>query len=90
MGYVDIDEKLLKKIEEVTLTNYEIVYKRFLKTENVESIFQDLLHEINVLSAKIDDIIRDRDDNYRQLTNKELYDYDEIQWWKVWGKSLIF
>ena len=79
MGYVDIDEKLLKKIEEVTLTNYEIVYKRFLKTENVESIFQDLLHEINVLSAKIDDIIRDRDDNYRQLTNKELYDYDEIQ-----------
>lgn len=79
MGYVEIEPKLLKKIEEVTLTNYEIVYKRFLKTENVESIFQDLLHEINVLSAKIDDIIRDRDDNYRQLTNKELYDYDEIQ-----------
>ena len=90
MGYVEINPKLLKKLQEIKLTDYEIVYERFLKIELVEDLIEALIDEIDGLNEKLEDTIRDRDENYRQLENREIYDYYDIQWWKVWGKSLIF
>ena len=79
MGYVEINPKLLKKLQEIKLTDYEIVYERFLKIEFVEDVIESLIDEIDGLNEKLEDTIRDRDENYRQLENKEIYDYDEIQ-----------
>lgn len=79
MGYVEINPKLLKKLQEIKLTDYEIVYERFLKIELVEDVIEALIDEIDGLNEKLEDFIRDRDENYRQLENKEIYDYDEIQ-----------
>lgn len=79
MGYVEINPKLLKKLQEIKLTDYEIVYERFLKIEFVEDVIESLIEEIDGLNEKLEDTIRDRDENYRQLENKEIYDYDEIQ-----------
>lgn len=79
MGYVDIDEKLLKKIENITITEYDVLFDRFLKIEEVEGMLEDLVMEYEVKCEELEDVIRDRDENYRQLENKEIYDYDEIQ-----------
>lgn len=79
MGYVDIDEKLLKKIENITITEYDVLFDRFLKIEEVEGILEDLVMEYEAKCEELEDVIRDRDENYRQLENKEIYDYDEIQ-----------
>ena len=79
MGYVDIDEKLLKKIEKITITEYDVLFDRFLKIEEVEGMLEDLVMEYEAKCEELEDVIRDRDENYRQLENKEIYDYDEIQ-----------
>lgn len=79
MGYVDIDEKLLKKIENITITEYDVLFDRFLKIEEVEGMLEDLVMEYEAKCEELEDVIRDRDENYRQLENKEIYDYDEIQ-----------
>lgn len=79
MGYVDIDEKLLKKIENITTTEYDVLFDRFLKIEEVEGMLEDLVMEYEAKCEELEDVIRDRDENYRQLENKEIYDYDEIQ-----------
>lgn len=79
MGYVDIDEKLLKKIENITITEYDVLFDRFLKVEEVEGMLEDLVMEYEAKCEELEDVIRDRDENYRQLENKEIYDYDEIQ-----------
>ena len=83
MGYVEINPKLLKKLQEIKLTDYEIVYERFLKIELVEDVIEALIDEIDALNEKLEDTIRDRDENYRQLENREIYDYYDIQWWKI-------
>lgn len=83
MGYVEINPKLLKKLQEIKLTDYEIVYERFLKIELVEDVIEALIDEIDGLNEKLEDTIRDRDENYRQLENREIYDYYDIQWWKI-------
>ena len=79
MGYVEIKPKLLKKLQEIKLTDYEIVYERFLKIELVEDLIEALIDEIDGLNEKLEDTIRDRDENYRQLENREIYDYYDIQ-----------
>lgn len=79
MGYVEINPKLLKKLQEIKLTDYEIVYERFLKIELVEDVIEALIDEIDGLNEKLEDTIRDRDENYRQLENREIYDYYDIQ-----------
>ena len=79
MGYVDIDEKLLKKIQNINITEYDVLFDRFLKIEEVEGMLEDLVMEYEAKCEELEDVIRDRDENYRQLENKELYDYDEIQ-----------
>lgn len=79
MGYVEINPKLLKKLQEIKLTDYEIVYERFLKIELVEDLIEALIDEIDGLNEKLEDTIRDRDENYRQLENREIYDYYDIQ-----------
>ena len=69
-----IDKKLLERIEEETITDYgtyDVVggdeNKTYLPIDNIEPMLKDLLIEIDRLKEKIEDIIRDREDNYRPI-----------------------
>ena len=45
----------------------------------MEDVIEALIDEIDGLNEKLEDTIRDRDENYRQLENREIYDYYDIQ-----------
>lgn len=73
MVWVDIDEDILKKVEEATVTDYEAVGGK-VTVESLKGMVEDLLIELESKDDKIKDIIEDRESNYRSLTNAELYD----------------
>lgn len=63
---VEVDKKLLDKIKEITITDYEIEGNK-VPVENVEAILDDLLLEIEKLEERVKDL-----DNYLQ---EEYNDY---------------
>lgn len=69
----------LDKVSKITLTDYEI---RWFDAENIDgyidannlfSMIEDLLSEIDKLEEENEDIKNDIESNYRPLTNAELY-----------------
>ena len=63
---VEVDKKILDKIEEITITDYEIEGNK-VPADNIEAILDDLLSEIEKLEERIKDL-----DNYLQ---EEYNDY---------------
>lgn len=63
---VEVDKKILDKIEKLTITDYEIEDNK-VPVENVEAILDDLLREIEKLEERIEDL-----NNYLQ---EEYNDY---------------
>ena len=70
--YIKLDSDLYKKIQEITYTDYNALGE-FIPSESIEPMLEDLLLEVSRLEEKIEDIERDRDDNYKPYTNEELY-----------------
>lgn len=67
--YLELNNEKIKKVENITNTDYE-VKGNLVPAENVETMIENLLIEIDCLQEKIDD-----------LENKEYInelDYDEI------------
>ena len=73
MVWVDIDEDILKKVQEATITDYEAVGSK-VTIESLLGMVEDLLIELESKDDEIKIIIEDRENNYRQLTAHELYD----------------
>ena len=73
MVWVDIDEDILKKVQEATITDYESIGGK-VTVESLKGMVEDLLIELENKEDEIKDIIEDREDNYRPLTAHELYD----------------
>lgn len=73
MVWVDIDEDILKKVQEATITDYEGVDGK-VTVESLKGMVEDLLIELENKDDEIRDIIEDRESNYRPLTAHELYD----------------
>ena len=73
MVWVDIDEDILKKVEEATVTDYEAVDGK-VTVESLKGMVEDLLIELENKDDEIKDIIEDRESNYKPLTAHELYD----------------
>ena len=70
--YLELDKKIIDKIEEITCTDY----KRkgdYIHAENIDSMIYDLLCEIDRLNEKIEDMENDIRDNYRPISNEEMY-----------------
>lgn len=63
-----ITDDLLEKVSNITRTDYSDVND--LK-EQAESIIEDLLYEIEYLDEKIENILQDREDNFRRLSISE-------------------
>lgn len=73
MVWVDIDEDILKKVEEATVTDYEAVGGK-VTVESLKGMVEDLIIELENKDDEIKDIIEDRESNYRPLTTQEMYD----------------
>ena len=59
---VTIDEKIIKKVEELTMTDYEAKGNQ-VPAENIEAMIEDLLLEIEKLEEKYNDL-EERIDTY--------------------------
>lgn len=83
MFYEKLDEETLeriKKMQNITMTNYEICGS-FIPIDSWKYIAEDLMYEVEHLEEKIEDILQDREDNYRQIEPKEMYgDVEDNKW----------
>lgn len=71
--YVKIDEKLYDEVSGLTMTDYDKKGDEI----NVEALMQmveDLLVEYHRSEETLQDVLSDMEDNYKPLTNKEMYD----------------
>jgi hypothetical protein len=70
-----IDEKVYDRIKEKTCTDYEGIrmkdYGVAVNPDAVKVMLEDLLLEIGRLEEEIEDIIRDRDDNWKPISIEE-------------------
>ena len=70
--FIKLDEKKKKKVEELTLTKVnredEVVY-----AEDIQSMIEDLLIEIDELNEKLLDIEEDRQQNYTPINFEDQY-----------------
>ena len=73
MVWVDIDNDILKKVQDATITDYEAVDGK-VTVESLKGMVEDLIIELENKDDEIKDIIEDRDSNYRPLTAHEMYD----------------
>ena len=73
MVWVDIDEDILKKVQEATITDYEAVGGK-VTIESLLGMVEDLLIELENKDDEIKEIVDDKESNYRPLTAHELYD----------------
>ncbi len=72
--FYKIDEEKLKKIEEITLTDYETKLG-YLPVENLNDIIDDLMLEIDRLEEKINDMEQDIENNYQLKERNEYEEY---------------
>lgn len=66
--YYEIGKDFLKQIEKEVGTTY---YKGDYIPREVYGMLESLLYEIENLNEKIEDIIQDRNDNWKQQTVEE-------------------
>ena len=70
-----IDNNIYKKVCEITLTNYEPLFEDnhrvLLDHYSIESMFEELINEIDNLQEKYDDLEQDMQDNYRPISRGE-------------------
>ena len=69
----DDEKKIIKKVQERTITEYDI-QNDFINVEHIMYMVEDLLNEIDRLEEEKEEIIQERDDNYRPLS------YEEMGW----------
>ena len=70
--FLKLEDEMLKRIQDITLTDYEAKLG-YVPAESVTEMIADLLLEIDRLEERITDIEKDREDNYKPFTTEELY-----------------
>ena len=79
MSYCKLQEKEIEKIKRVskiTYTDYEIE-GRFIPVENLMAAIEDLLIELDKAEEKLEELERDRDENYKPISYAEQIGYRE-------------
>lgn len=69
--YLKVDSDLIKKIEKITMTDYDCAYD-LVPSESIVPMLQDLLIEIDRLEEKYKDLQQEISDNY-ELKKVNLY-----------------
>lgn len=70
--YLKLSEEMLKRIQKITLTDYEAKLG-YVPAESVTEIIVDLLLEIDRLEEKYKDFEQEVEDNYKPYTKEEMY-----------------
>lgn len=70
--FIKLDEKIIKKVEELTLTKVNRE-DEFVYAEDIQSMIEDLLIEIDELNEKLLDIEEDRQQNYTPINCEDQY-----------------
>ena len=74
-----IDKELYNTASRITMTDYEeFIYNPgarygYISEYTAQSIISDLIHEIDILNEKIEDLEQDIQDNYKPITKEEMY-----------------
>ena len=71
MGYIELDEKIIKEVEEVTFEKFHKI-GNLIPLEEIEGTIEDLLCEIDKLKEQLEDEKEQRENYYRPLTQREL------------------
>ena len=71
MGYIELDEKIIKEVEEVTFEKFHKI-GNLIPLEEIEGTIEDLLCEIDILKEQLEDEKEQRENYYRPLTQREL------------------
>ena len=69
----DDEKEIVKKVQKRTITEYDI-QNDFINVEHIMYMVEYLLNEIDRLEEEKEEIIQERDDNYRPLS------YEEMGW----------
>lgn len=69
----DDEKEIIKQVQKRTITEYDI-QNDFVNVEHIMYMVEDLLNEIDRLEEEKEEIIQERDDNYRPLS------YEEMGW----------
>lgn len=69
----DDEKEIIKKVQQRTITEYDI-QNDFINVEHIMYMVEDLLNEIDRLEEEKEEIIQERNDNYRPLS------YEEMGW----------
>lgn len=70
--FIKLDEKIIKKVEELTLTKVNRE-DEFVYAEDIQSMIEDLLIEIDELNEKLLDMEEDRQQNYTPINFEDQY-----------------
>ena len=70
------DEKIYKRVKEITLTDYE---KKgdFIDIENIWSMIEDLICEIDHKEEELNDLKQNIEDNYEPIKKEEQYEVND-------------
>ena len=71
MGYIELDEKIIKEVEEDTFEKFHKI-GNLIPLEEIEGTIENLLCEIDRLKEQLEDEIEQRENYYRPLTQREL------------------
>ena len=71
MGYIELDEKIIKEVEEVTFEKFHKI-GNLIPLEEIEGTIENLLCEIDILKEQLEDEKEQRENYYRPLTQREL------------------
>lgn len=69
----DDEKEIIKNVQKRTITEYDI-QNDFVGVQDMMYMVEDLLNEIDRLEEEKEEIIQDRNDNYKRLS------YEEMGW----------
>lgn len=78
--YLKLPDEMLKRIQKITLTDYEAKLG-YVPAESVTEIIADLLLEIDRLEEKYKDFEQEVEDNYKPISYAEQVGYNEKEFY---------
>lgn len=69
----DDEKEIIKRVQKRTITEYDI-QNDFINVEHIMYMVEDLLNEVSRVEEEKEEIIQERNDNYRPLS------YEEMGW----------
>lgn len=70
--YVKIDDEMIRKIEAITMTNYDTT--SMVSVDKLVDMLNDMIVEYNRLEEEKEDLENDLENNYRKIEKNEQYE----------------